>query len=150
MDEWNLFIVLHAKLAWIDSLHPHRGIRADGEAISILSAKDGHLQGTHTHTKTQQESLCERDDRNSPRLREPEEPKSKMLAKQPASSPPWMVKWIIKNCLDSSFPIELDGLNECSKQGELREEGSDGGRMFFWTVIRKNQGLCGQVVSWSM
>lgn len=51
VDEETLLHGLHAKLAWIDSLHPHRGIRADGEAISILSSKDGHLQGAHTKKK---------------------------------------------------------------------------------------------------
>lgn len=41
---------VQVKLAWINSLDPHRGVRADGEAVSILSSKDGDL---HRHTDTQ-------------------------------------------------------------------------------------------------
>lgn len=41
---------VRVKLAWINSLYPHRRIRADGESVSILSSKDGHLQKTRTHT----------------------------------------------------------------------------------------------------
>lgn len=40
----------HSRLTRIDGLHPDGGIRADGESIAILSAKDGHLQDMHAQT----------------------------------------------------------------------------------------------------
>lgn len=60
MRKLSIVFTRKKKLAWIDSLHPHRGIRADGEAISILSSKDGHLQGAHTKDTTTGVTLGER------------------------------------------------------------------------------------------
>lgn len=108
--------LFHGKLAWIDSLHPHRGIRADGEAISILSSKDGHLQGAHTSTTTRESFRDRKIGTLSPAallhyLRNPE---VECWQNNRLPSCPWMVKWIcillcflIKKRLDSSFPVNL-------------------------------------------